>query len=230
MAPSGAFSVIFVCYTSYMLNTIVVYLQKEFEPDAIILHGSRARGMERAHSDWDFVLLYKEGKQRPTNGRRLYDGQNIEFVVSSVPVASVLDVFDTKLYGAKIVYENDGIGTAVLDQASKEYEQGLSWSDDKKAAHKLWIEGRIDGMRDCVNEPLLFYKYFADFYSRVFNYWYWIKKGDYSQPVYIALKDLEKEDPKYLVLVEDLFKQQSLEAKIEVCEKIKGYLFDETNY
>lgn len=209
-----------------MLNTIVNFLQKEFQPDAIILHGSRARCMERARSDWDFVLLYEEGKPMPTNGRRLYDGQNIEFVVSSVPVVSVVDIFDTKLRGAKVVYENSGIATALLDQASKEYEQGLSWNNDKKAAHKLWIEGRIDGMRDCVDQPLLFHKYFADFYGRVFNYWYWIKKNDNSQPIYIALEDLKREDPGYLALVEDLFKQQPLEAKVEVCERIKSHLFD----
>jgi predicted nucleotidyltransferase len=211
-----------------MLETLIAYLRNEFEPGAIVLHGSRARGMERVHSDWDFILLYEEGKLMPANGRRLYDGQNIEFVVSAVPLVSVVDSFDIKLREAKVVYETNGIGALLLEQANKEYEQGLSWSDDKKAAHKLWIEGRIDGMRDCIDEPLFFYKYFADFYSRVFNYWYWLKKDDYSQPIYVAIEDLEKEDSKYLALIEDVLRQESLEAKVEVCEKIKVYLFDET--
>ncbi len=208
-----------------MLEIIITYLRNEFEPDAIILHGSRARSKERAHSDWDFILIYSEGREKPESGRILYEGQNIEFVVSSVPVVSIVDSFDVKLRGAKVVYEIDGIGTTLPDQVNKEYVLGLLWSDDKKAAHKLWIEGRIDGMRDCVGEPLVFYKYFADFYSRVFNYWYWIKKGEYSQPVYIALEDLEKEDPEYLALVDDLLKQESLKIKVEVCEKIKEHLF-----
>lgn len=41
-----------------MKDLIVAHLIETYSPDTIILHGSRARGKERAHSDWDFILLY----------------------------------------------------------------------------------------------------------------------------------------------------------------------------
>ena len=66
-----------------MQEGIVNHLKEIHKPDAIILHGSRARGKEREHSDWDFIFLYNNATD-VKNGRELYRNQNIEFSVHSL--------------------------------------------------------------------------------------------------------------------------------------------------
>jgi len=52
-----------------MQEIITSHLIETYEPDAIILHGSRARGKAREHSDWDFILLYA----KPTTAKNVGD-------------------------------------------------------------------------------------------------------------------------------------------------------------
>lgn len=208
-----------------MKDLIVAHLIETYSPDAIILHGSRARGKERSHSDWDFILLYTN----PTNiksGRILYENQNIEFSVHTFPVLDIFDTFNAKLQGAKVLYEKDTTGTALLNQAYDYYAEGVHWSPEKVADHKLWMEGRINGMRDNVDNPMVFEKYYTDLYSRIFNYWYWLLRNRHSQPVYIANEEIAKVAPIYHQLVMDLIDpESSLSQKVATAEKIQSLLF-----
>jgi predicted nucleotidyltransferase len=208
-----------------MQEDILTHLKQKYQPDAIILHGSRARGLARKHSDWDFIFLYEKENKNVVSGRELFKSQNIEFVSIVLPVEDILEVLGTKLQAAIVLHEDNHQGTELLEEARKIYSAGLFWSEQKISGHKLWIQGRIDGMRDNVERPILFYKYYSDFYPRVFSYWYWIKQESYSQPIYVALTDIKSEDPDYFNLIEQLISAASLVDKIEVTEKIRDYLF-----
>lgn len=59
-------------------------------------------------------------------------------------------------------------------------------------------------MRDNIDNPLLFQKYFSDFYSRIFNYWYWLIAHSHSEPVYVAVEEIQKRDVEYFNLVTKL--------------------------
>ena len=209
-----------------MQDTIVNYLKNTYQPVAIVLHGSRARGKERAHSDWDFILLYTE----PTdvgNGRELFQDQNIEYTVHTLPVSDIIDEFGGKLQGATVLYEQENEGTTLLQAANTYYAQGVHWTKEKIANHKLWVEGRINGMKDNVDDPIIFNKYFADFYGRVFNYWYWVLMQQHSQPIYIATEEVAKKDSDYYELVSALVDStHSLEEKVVIAEKIYQRLFN----
>ena len=142
-----------------MQEDIVDHLREIYKPDAIILHGSRARGKERASSDWDFIFLYNNPVNTPS-GRKVYKDQNIEFSSFVLPIAveDVENEFSTKLQEAKVVYESNGEGTDLLDKANIVYREGVYWSPEKISNHKLWIQGRIDGMRDHVDDDVIFNK------------------------------------------------------------------------
>ncbi len=208
-----------------MENEILNHLKKVLHPDAIILHGSRARGKERRHSDWDFVMLYN----KPTDvkgGRMSYQNQNIEYSVTTLPVLDIFETFSAKLHGAKVLYQRNKEGTDLLQQASDYYAQGVYWSPEKIADHTLWIEARINGMRDSIENPIVFNKYFADFYSRVFNYWYWITQHQHSQPIYIAIDDIATKDPIYYERVTQLVDgNTSLAKKTALAGEIAELLF-----
>lgn len=208
-----------------MLNEIVTHLQESFYPDAIILHGSRARGKERPDSDWDFILLYRQ----PTiikNGRLLFNGQNIEYSVVNLPVVNIFGTFDTKLNKAKVIFDTDDIGVKLLAEATAYYNIGVHWNEEKRASHKLWLKGRIAGMRDNVDNPLLFQKYCGDFYGRIFNYWYWLVAHQYSEPIYIAVDEIKEKDPIYFEMLGEMTNcSNSSERRVQLADKISDYLF-----
>ena len=208
-----------------MLETIINYLKEKYNPDAIILHGSRARGMAREHSDWDFIFLYNADTNHK-NGREFFTGQNIEFSVVTLPVQDILYTFSYKLHKAVVLFERQNEGTSILDEADTIYTQGVHWTEEKIADHKLWFQGRIDGMRDNVDRPEIFFKYFSDMYPRVVNYWYFLKKQTYSEPIYVAVVEIEKEDPVFMASVSQLVNPDStLEIKVNVAEQIRDKLF-----
>jgi len=208
-----------------MQNKIIHRLRETYQPDAIILHGSRARGKAREHSDWDFILLNTQ-PTNVTNGRIMYRNQNVEYSVHQLPVTDIVGEFEGKLQGAEVVYENNDEGTALLQQANAIYQQGVHWTVDKVASHKLWVTGRVNGMKDNVDNPVLFNKYYCDFYCRVFNYWYWLLQHKHSQPIYIALEEVKEKDPDYFNLVSTLAHPATpLAKKVDVAEKIYITLF-----
>ena len=209
-----------------MQDDILNHLKNTYRPDALILHGSRARSKEREHSDWDFILLYTK-PVAIVNGRELFADQNIEYSIHTLPVPDIIDEFGGKLQGAKVLYEQDDLGTNLLKEAADYYEQGVVWSKEKIANHGLWFAGRVNGMKDNIDNPLLFHKYLADLYSRVFNYWYWIIQQQHSQPIYIAVEEVAEKDPQYLELVSILVDSSvNAGAKVEVAEQLHARLFE----
>lgn len=208
-----------------MQDKIINHISESYNPDAIILHGSRARQKERKHSDWDLILLFNQ----PTNiksGREFFEGQNIEYSVHNLPIDDIFDVFGTKLQKAIIIFEKNGEGSSLLNEAIIYYEQGVQWPQEKIDSHQLWVEGRIQGMVDSVESPLVFHKYFTDFYSRVYNYWYWLKQKQHSQPIYIATDEIAEKDPAFYKLLLSLFENNpALSARVDVCQKISNHLF-----
>ncbi len=208
-----------------MQDKIINHIVEIYNPDVIILHGSRARNKERENSDWDIVLLFSQ-QTEVKNGRELFEGQNIEYSVHTLPTEDIFGVFGAKLQNAKVLFEKGGLGTSLLKEADSYYEKGVCWSQEKIDAHKLWIEGRIQGMADSTENPLLYHKYYSDFYDRVYNYWYWLKQNKHSQPIYIAIEEIRENDPAYYQLLSALVTDDMpLLAKVDICHKICDYLF-----
>lgn len=207
-----------------MLEKITEHLQKTYKPNAILLHGSRARGKERVHSDWDFVFLYYTPGQYQ-NGREVFAGQNIEFSMHVLPVEDIYNGFSNKLQVAQVVYEENSEGSDLLKRAAAYYEQGVYWTKEKLTDHKIWMQGRVGGMEDNLDNPMLFAKYHADFYQRVFNYWYWVLQNVHSQPFYIAIEEVAEKDSEYFELVQrfattDTASEQKVTVAKEICQRL----------
>ena len=207
-----------------MLGDITNHILETYRPDAIILHGSRARGKERQHSDWDIILLYN-GPTDIKNGRELYKEQNIEYSVHSLPIEDIFEQFGTKLQGATVLCEQGNIASTLLKQAADYYAQGVRWSPEKIVAHKLWLQGRINGMKDNVDNPIIFEKYFTDFYNRIFDYWYWLLQNKHSQPIYVAVEEIATIDRDYYELLSKLIDSTILIEKVAIAEEIGARLF-----
>ena len=55
-----------------MLNTLVGRIVQSINPDKIILFGSRSRGQEGPHSDYDFLVLKRDINNRRALSQQLY--------------------------------------------------------------------------------------------------------------------------------------------------------------
>lgn len=208
-----------------MKEKILKHLIEKYNPDAIILHGSRARNISREKSDWDFIILFNQPTEHKS-GREYFLNQNIEFTIATFPVSDILEKFSTKLQKAIVLFEKNNSGTILLNEATIIYNQGVDWSEEKIMNHRLWMQGRIDGMQDHINRPEIFYKYFSDFYPRIFDYWYLILHKSYSQPIYIAIEEIKDLDNEYYELIIKLSNQStSLEDKVIVAKEIRDILF-----
>jgi len=115
----------------------------------------------------------------------------------------------------------------LLKQAESYYSEGVHWPPEKVNGHRLWMKGRIDGMVDNIDNPIVFNKYFGDLSGRVFNYWYWVLKNKHSQPIYIATEEVAKSDPDYHRLVSKLVAvESSLSEKVDISRQIFTKLFE----
>jgi hypothetical protein len=207
-----------------MEQKLVEYLREKFNPTAIILHGSRASGHARTHSDWDFVLLYGSETVIPKNGRTEEFEENVEFTHHQLPVVDVMREFGTKLQNARVVHENENAGSEILKRSQLACTEPLAWTEEEKHSHSLWMQGRVNGMKDTIMEPALFEKYAADFYQRITNYWYWAIKDRYPKPIYLALEEITENDPGYFSLIQQ-YVNGDRKIRVEVAEQIQTLCF-----
>jgi len=211
-----------------MEEKIIEYLKNKYSPSAIILHGSRAIGRAREHSDWDFLMLFHE-LPKPPDFREMVDNQNIEVISlkSDISEDKIISEMGTKLQNARVVFDVNSHGERVLNAAKKHYTKGFSWPDTWPNGPKLFMESKIDGMSDYVDEPEIFQKYLGTFYERALNYWYQVLHKMFSQPVYLAVETIKNEDPEYFLHLSALASPSvTNQDKIEHAQKIHAMLFE----
>ncbi len=202
-----------------MEQDIITHLQNTFNPTAIILYGSRAVGRERSHSDWDICLLFDADQEMPKNGRLLWREQNIEYSCHQLTVIDIEGRFGIKLQFGRVLHESNDEATKLLQEAKDLYKKPLGWVESQKEHHQLWMLGRLDGMRDTVDEPLVFERYASDFYARITNYWYLSLHDTNPKPIDLALEEIADKDTEYFALLEE-FVHGSREQKIKAAEGI----------
>lgn len=203
-----------------MEQDITNHLRELFNPVAIIIHGSRAVGREREHSDWDFFLIYEANAEVPKNGRLIWQDQNIEHSHHTLPIEQIEDEFGTKMQFGRVVYEKESEGTDLLAAAKAHYAKPAGWTEQDDYNHSLWMRGRVDGMKDTVDQPLVFERYASDFYARITNYWYWSIHDTYPKPIYFALEEIAEKDPAYYVLIEQFVHETDRTKRVEAAEEI----------
>jgi len=210
-----------------MEQDITNHLRELFNPTAIIIHGSRASGRAREHSDWDYILIYKKDAETPPDNRLDFNGQNIEYSSGKLPIDDIIKEFGIKLRFARVVFDPDDICLDLIERVRTTYTEPLNWTQEEREGQRLWLLGRIDGMKDNIKRPLQFEKYAADFYNRVTNCWYWAMRDEYSKPIYMALEEIEAEDPALLELLKEFVSLPASAEKVETALKIHQHYFSD---
>jgi len=211
---------------------IINYLLEEFtDIEAIILHGSRAAGFARKHSDYDFIVITNTA-QKQKYFRHEIQAKHFEYKIYLLDekFQNFFGVFDTKLQFSEIIYDKKGKGKDVIDQAKKFYSGNIPdkfYDIEFKEHRKMNRVHILDTLRDAVDEPTIFLKKLSGLYPQIINEWYWFKKRDFPKNLYISLPQIQKENPWLFSEIEKVYDFKiSLNKKVESLGKIIKYIYE----
>lgn len=212
-----------------MEEKLTNYIKEKYQPLAIMIHGSRANGHAKEHSDWDFVILV----DRPVAvEREIVFDQNIEVFDIQYPVNEELIkkyVPEFRSSNVKVVFDPNAICTEIIEKATLLTEKGRpveEYTGIEKSSHCAWMLSHIDGMIDYKEDQLAFFRKCSEFYVRALQYWFRFKKHTWMLQVYESLPQIKREDPEYFALLEVLAGDTPSNEKIVACKKIQELLFN----
>jgi hypothetical protein len=192
----------------------------------VILHGSRAVGMHRPHSDWDLLLLFTE-KPEVTINRETIAGEDVEWKAVRIPVAenAILGTVGVELQFGRVLWEDESqAGTQLLEQASAFFAMGIQISEADRAKYKQFLCHKLAGMEDDIATPYLFLRHQYVFFLRASNWWFELK-GQYPKPFYMAMPIIRERDPEYHALLLTVSAAGPNETKIAAAHRLVSRLF-----
>jgi predicted nucleotidyltransferase len=207
-------------------DAITWQLRNKYSPNAVILHGSRAVGMNRPHSDWDILLLFNERPEVALN-REQVAGEDVEWEAVKVPVAenAILSTVGVELQFGNVLWEDASrAGTRLLEQAAAFYAKGVQLTEADRAKYKQYLCHKVAGMEDDIATPYMFLRHQYAFFLRASNWWFEMN-GQYPKPFYIAMPIIRERDPEYHELLLTVSAAGSNETKIAAARRLVSRLF-----
>jgi predicted nucleotidyltransferase len=195
------------------------YIVEKYNPIAVLLHGSRASGNAREHSDWDFAIFVTE---KITANREIIKSQNIEIRVLVLPIPDKIDNqwLVLRQGNVKVLYDPQNKTLDVIKKVTGFYSEPLDFSEGEFYGHGAWFRSQLDSMIDYQNEQEAFFRKLSELYPRVIMYWFHFIKHTYMPQVYYSLPILQTEDLHYFNYLKILAGNFSNEEKIVAAENI----------
>jgi len=183
-------------------DRLVSHLKEKYNPVAIVLHGSRANGMAREHSDWDFVLFVnQEGK---IIGREIVEDANIEVKQILLPIAGDKFLgFYFRPENVNILYDPESVAQKILQSNNEIVKRGNQFNEVDKASRHAFLRSALEGMLDYASDPLVLFDKKLDFYSRIIPTWFRFIKREFEPSHYYAYPQIQKEDPEFYALIQE---------------------------
>lgn len=209
-----------------MQEKIVAFLKEKFSPVGIILHGSRATGKAKLHSDWDFRVFVYSSDLKSYSG--VFEGQNIDAEVVLLPVADeeIVDQFNSSLMNCKIVLDTEEQIQDLVDRAQVIYSKGRNLTPEQLDFRKNFMTRCVGRLEDSVGDNGIFFlRLGRDFYGRSMDWWFMVLHNEFSRPAYTALEEISKKDPEYFGWLETISGNGTNQEKLEAARKIYHRLF-----
>lgn len=211
------------------LESLVEFLKKSYNPEAIILAGSRASGKYRKSSDWDFTILVKKS---PIERRQMVDGQYLDIRFIELPLPEDYELWTTwsPYKYNKIVLDNEEkLAQRIVENTNKAYQQGpkplasVELQNRKQRLAKL-----VDKLFEITDDPELSMFYLGQMYfSIILRYWFELRQ-EWAVTVYEALPYIKDADPKYFESLSIIAGNSSLLSKANAAKVIYEQLFNQS--
>lgn len=209
-----------------MEDHIVEYLHEQCQPEAMILHGSRASGRATMHSDWDLVLLCD--KKHEGVKTCMFEDQALDLRIISSPadIHTLSEKYIPALAKGRILYDSSkALGEALVKSAQELSLKGPGlFTDAHYDVQKMYMMRTLGRFRDNVHNPVVFTYRFGIFYERMFRFWF-EHREEWSMSVHDAVSYISEKDPLMWQLIMDITEETSLERKTHIAENIVRHLF-----
>ena len=205
---------------------LVEYLVAKYDPLAIILHGSRASGTNRPHSDWDLVLLVD--KDTPTE-QVLVDGSaiDIEALRPDIDNQKILKEIGGTFHSSKILFDTEKVGEKFVERVQKLASAGFRLTSEEYNSRKLFLFRLLNRLVDAGDEhPIEFAYHFGNFLLKAINYSFQVK-GQWSKSVYEAIEDIESNNVNLAKELRIAVSNVSNMEKVETAKRIYRLIFNE---
>lgn len=124
-----------------MLDTeIIAYLETEYHPLGMIVYGSFANGIQNAHSDFDALLITREGEK--SHDSTIVHGTELDVFLYPASCFSETACWSDyeQIYDGIIVKDTDGIAAHVLQQV-RAYLDGIPpKTNEENRVNVEWCE------------------------------------------------------------------------------------------
>ena len=206
-------------------DKIVTYLKDKYDPEVLILHGSRAAGQATEHSDWDIFMF--DDQELPSESGRGF-GIELDVDAKKLPINTKKEVeneFGCQLKHAKILHDTDGVGKHILELAEDLYADGFNATqkelDDKKN------NSRRTYYRLAERSEHIAHLYRLDFVAYSTRYWYQVLQNEWQDNFYFAFPRIKSEDPNYYENLMRVLKDDDYSKRLASARWIHGELFGE---
>lgn len=210
-----------------MEEKILQYILEQYDPQAILLVGSRYRGDYMPDSDWDFLVLGPS----PNVGSRLVDwgGEVLDISVRAVPASDqILSTGFYPLVESTVLFEKiEGLLDQVMQNTQQAYEQGpLGY--EPQAVQRRWrgLHHRLHKITKYQDQPMVQDYYAGAFYELAWRLWFELQNR-WSQKPSISGEEIRTEGPDFADVLNNFFtasgEQRTLVASaiVEVLQKFK---------
>jgi predicted nucleotidyltransferase len=205
------------------LEQVTAYIVDTYKPRAIILHGSRANGMAKEHSDWDILLITDSGAKPQ---REIVFGANLEYSEIRLPILEDKEYpFQYRTENSKVLYDPENITEKLLAKIDALYQKGKSFTEKDRIARRSYLLSSLDGIADYADNPLIMFDKKTDFYTRINLSWYQFMKKEYCPSPYIAYPRIQKDDPEFYTLIQGFVAASTSTELIAIGNKIVEKLF-----
>lgn len=203
------------------MEKIIAYLRQNYNPKAIILHGSRLREDCPSTSDYDLVLV--GSNEHVIVPHRFEDVMlDIGNVAIDTPIIEAGN--NVPVWPLQVLFEDEAaLGTALSERTHAAYLRGAApLSAQEWENRKNYMARMLDKLEARGADPAIRRYYLSDIYTRVLRYWF-EKRNRWTLTAYLALPVIQKEDAAFHRLMEALWGEDYRDA----ARKLESLLFNE---
>lgn len=199
------------------MDKIISHLQQKYNPKAILLHGSRLREECPENSDYDLVLV---GSEVSPVLPHIFAGRALDVCGVDVNTEIIETGGKVPIWPLRVLFDDtDALGAALCTRTHAAYMKGPTpmsaqeWENRKNYTARLLGKIEARGANAALRR-----QYLSDLYPRLCRYWF-EKRQLWTMPTHLAWALLEREDPEFYFLMDELWTERYLSAGREL-EKI----------
>ena len=207
---------------------IVNHLKDKFNPEAIVLVGSRANGEETENSDWDLVLYVTK---EHSEASEYFKGQFLDIEFIQLPVISKDHILQTSFAPdtrMKILLDTQHKSMEmIVARTLKKYEEGPKpLTEEERDKRQRRIRRLIEKIESRPDDEGYVFTYVGAVYEFGIRYWFELQQK-WSQPIYKALPYIKEHDPETYKLLKTIHGNTSSQEKVKASRSFYEKLFGE---